>query len=488
MKTKFKTSVLLGAAFSMLLLFTACPNAAGGGGGGPVPKVKVTLKKTVGGNVKVTPELPEDGMVSQYTNLTFKALPLTGYKFTKWELDDGETVNEAEYRHSVKKAVKIKAVFTEDDPAIITKHTVTLNPTTKGTVTSDIEPWPNDNQLPEDTEITFTAEPDEDYAVDKWTVTPNSALQAGGTAESATARVKITAATTVEVTFRPTERTYTAGSVSFTMKSIAAVTNGTIGHDERPNNKPHTVNLSAYLIGETEVTQELYQAVMGNNPSFHQGAGHLPDGEEVQEKRPVEKVNWYHAIAFCNKLSLKLGLTPCYTVTVSGSPINFSTLAYTEIPTADNSNWNNAVLDMSKNGFRLPTEAEWEWAAKGGTDDKWAGTNIKSELKNYAWYKNADGGDANGKTHEVKKKLPNGYGLYDMSGNVYEWCWDWYKNETPAGGQTDPMGVDSGFERVKRGGSWDFTTFNAARAYRDDKSLPDNCNSNNLGLRLACRP
>ena len=142
---------------------------------------------------------------------------------------------------------------------------------------------------------------------------------------------------------------------------------------------------------------------------------------------------------------------------------------------------------MSKNGFRLPTEAEWEWAAKGGTDDKWAGTNIKSELKNYAWYKNDDGGDANGKTHEVKKKLPNGYGLYDMSGNVYEWCWDWYKNETPAGGQTDPMGVDSGFERVKRGGSWDFTTFNAARAYRE-KSLPDNCNSNNLGLRLACRP
>lgn len=141
MKTKFKTSVLLGAAFSMLLLFTACPNAAGGGGGGPVPKVKVTLEKNVGGNVKVTPELPEDGMVSQYTNLTFKALPLTGYKFTKWELDDGaETVNEAEYRHSVKKAVKIKAVFTEDDPAIITKHTVTLNPTTKGTVTSDIEP------------------------------------------------------------------------------------------------------------------------------------------------------------------------------------------------------------------------------------------------------------------------------------------------------------------------------------------------------------
>ena len=119
----------------------------------------------------------------------------------------------------------------------------------------------------------------------------------------------------------------------------------------------------------------------------------------------------------------------------------------------------------------------------GGTEDKWAGTDEEDKVGEYAWYDE----NSENKTHEVKKKLPNGYGLYDMSGNVYEWCWDWYKNETPAGGQTDPMGVDSGFERVKRGGSWDFTTFNAARAYRD-KSLPDNCNSNNLGLRLACRP
>ena len=158
---------------------------------------------------------------------------------------------------------------------------------------------------------------------------------------------------------------------------------------------------------------------MGTNPSYFKNA-----------KNPVECVIRYQCIAFCNKLSLKLGLTPCYTVTVSGNPIDFETLAYNDIPSLDNADWNKAVLDMSKNGFRLPTEAEWEWAAKGGTENKWAGTDTESKLVNYAWY----GANSNNKTHEVKKKLPNGYGLYDMSGNVWEWCWDWYNDSTPANG------------------------------------------------------
>ena len=137
-------------------------------------------------------------------------------------------------------------------------------------------------------------------------------------------------------------------------------------------------------------------------------------------------------------------------------------------------------MDMSKKGFRLPTEAEWEWAAKGGTEYKWAGTNERSELENYAWYS----ADSSGKTHEVKQKHPNGYGLYDMSGNVWEWCWDRYSSSTPTGGQ-DPTGA-SGGSRVRRGGSWNYLADYASRAYRYDDN-PDS-RFNDVGFRVACRP
>ena len=286
----------------------------------------------------------------------------------------------------------------------------------------------------------------------------------------------------------PADKTYTVGGVNFTMKGIAAVTNKTIGHTGRPNNQPHPVSLSAYLIGETEVTQELWHAVMGNNPSFFDNTGNKdvvgtsydtsPASGETQGKRPVEYVNWYQAIAFCNKLSKACNLDPCYTVT----GVNFDTLNFSAIPTSADGDWNNAVCDWSKNGFRLPTEAEWEWAAMGGKDYKWAGTNTEGELVNYAWY-NANSGN---KTHEVKKKTANGYGLYDMIGNVAEWCCDWYDtlpNPLPA----DYPGAASGINRVMRGGNWGYDAGDAARAFRA-YSFPDDNRNNNLGLRVACRP
>ncbi len=289
---------------------------------------------------------------------------------------------------------------------------------------------------------------------------------------------------TCTVTVEPKDKTYTVGSVSFTMKGIDAVTNGLLGHADYSNNPVHTASISAYRIGETEVTQELWQAVMGNNPSYFQGTGKPPAVGETQAKRPVEMVNWYQAIAFCNKLSLKCGLECCYTV--SGIT-DWENLAYTAIPTGNNTNWNNAVLDLNKNGFRLPTEAEWEWAAKGGTEYKWAGTDTQSELINYAWYGNGDGGDSGGKTHEVKKKQPNGYGLYDMSGNVWEWCWDWRGGITAGAdlGQ-DYTGASSGAGRVRRGGDWFFTAGRCFRSFRDYNH--PGIAFNYLGLRLACRP
>ncbi len=194
--------------------------------------------------------------------------------------------------------------------------------------------------------------------------------------------------------------------------------------DEKP---VHSVTVSDFYIGKYEVTQAEWQEVMGNNPSFFKG-----------DNNPVEQVTWYDVVDFCNKKSRKDGLEEVY----SGSAKNIK-------------------CDFSKNGYRLPTEAEWEYAASGGNKSqgyKYSGSN---KINQIAVYK----GNNNKSTKAVGGKKANELGIYDMSGNVWEWCWDWYGGYSSRS-QTDPVGPTSGYRRVGRGGSWNGSATRCRVAYR----------------------
>ena len=193
--------------------------------------------------------------------------------------------------------------------------------------------------------------------------------------------------------------------------------------DEKP---VHSVTLSGYYIGKTEVTQALWEAVMGINPSRFKG-----------DYLPVENVSWDDCQEFIRKLN-----------------------------------------SMTGQNFRLPTEAEWEFACRGGNNSrgyKYSGSNY---IDNVAWYD----GNSGDKTHPVATKSPNELGIYDMSGNVWEWCADWY-GDYSSGRQTNPKGPYGGSGRVNRGGSW----YNFARNCRSSIRIDDypTYRDDLLGLRLA---
>jgi len=185
------------------------------------------------------------------------------------------------------------------------------------------------------------------------------------------------------------------------------------GSDEKP---VKTITLSGFEIGSTEVTQAQYNSIMGENPSFF----------KLDDNAPAEKVLWKDAITFCNKLSEKLGLEPCY---------NLST----------------GACDFSKNGFRLPTEAEWEYACRSESGSEYSLGDGESALNRTGWYNR----NSMEQTHPAGQKTPNAWGLYDMHGNVWEWCNDWYANNAyETNGNNNPTGPKSGSDKVVRGGSW----------------------------------
>jgi len=213
---------------------------------------------------------------------------------------------------------------------------------------------------------------------------------------------------------------------------------------ERDENPVHGVTVSDFWMMKTEVTQKDYTALMGVNPSKFRG-----------DDLPVEQVSWYDAVNYANALSKKDGLEPAYRV-----------------------NGTNVSWIRGSDGWRLPTEAEWEYAARGGQSSRGYTYSGGNEEENVSW----SGTKSGSETHPVETKAPNELGLYDMSGNVWEWCWDWY-GAYSSSTQTDPMGPSSETLRVLRGGCWGGAD-SAARSVNRYGSSPDS-RSGNRGFRLV---
>ena len=213
----------------------------------------------------------------------------------------------------------------------------------------------------------------------------------------------------------------------------------------------HTVSVASFYMDKYEVTQELYEKIVGKNPSRHR-----------DPKNPVERVRWREAAAFCNRRSEAEGLKPCY----------------------DPKTW---ACDFSADGYRLPTEAEWESACRGGTATAYYFGDDAEGLKNHGWFKR----NAATKTHPVGQLRPNPLGLLDMAGNVAEWCNDWYQvdyyKQSPG---ADPQGPARGEKKVLRGGGFRSTAEGCTSAARltDEPGFSDACvASDDYGFRCVRR-
>lgn len=259
---------------------------------------------------------------------------------------------------------------------------------------------------------------------------------------------------------------FTVSPISYGMKLIPAGTflmgteSGlqTAGTVNSNGDTIHQVTVSAFYMDSTDVTQGEYRSLMGVNPSYFSG----------DTKLPVETVTWFDAVLYCNARSKTMGLDTVYSYTsVTGIVGNGCTAL------------GNIAINYTRKGYRLPTEAEWEYACKAGTTTNyWWGADTNG-MGARAW----TAYNSNNTTQPVATKLANAYGLYDMAGNVWQWCNDWYENYE-AGAATNPTGATSGSYRVIRGGGWIYYETYLRSTYRNYRYNPGS-HYNFIGFRVV---
>ncbi len=363
------------------------------------------------------------------------------------------------------------------DGGSTTKYTLTINKTGNGSVTKS--PDSADGKYVYGTVVSLTAVADSGWCFVEW--------QGDLTGSNATETITMDGDKIITAEF------------CLSKTEMVSVPGGTYTQEDTLGNSfSHTI--SAFSIGKYEVTYDLWYIVYAwatENGYEFANAGMEGSNGTVGAKptdsakyEPVTEVNWRDAIVWCNAYSEKSGFTPVYK---SGGNV------LKDSRDSNGSNCDSATADFSANGYRLPTEGEWQYAASykdgtnftpwdyasGGTVAYDNGSKYQNDCKKVAWYSNSYGGDSDGHTHAVGGKKANALGLHDMSGNVYEWCWDLFYSY-PTGPQTDYANSSAGSFRVLRGSNWkyghDLLVVGCRNRYEDLY------NYYSIGFRLVRRP